>query len=165
MSPCVFCLTFTYSLQFRLFEIEPEAKKIFGFGINDDIKATSGMGRMAVLIHGKRIVDMIDGVLGLLGPDVEMLESFFEDLARRHVSYGVKPQYFSALGKALRLTLEDLMGNSWESGVDQAWKEVLNEIISETSKSMVEEISWKPLDGKRSHQRRMPVEANLFVSR
>jgi hemoglobin-like flavoprotein len=119
----------------RLFELEPETKTIFGFPVKGKIKAT-GMQRIGLLIHGKRIVNMIEGTYALLGPDIDLLEEFLSDLGRRHVSYGVKPRYFQYLGQAFREVLKDILGDLWTDEIDRAWEAVFREITAEMTKSM-----------------------------
>jgi hypothetical protein len=45
---------------------------------------------MGLLIHGQRIVNMIEGTFVLLGPDIDLLDEYLSDLGRRHARYGAK---------------------------------------------------------------------------
>jgi hemoglobin-like flavoprotein len=123
----------------RLFELKPETKAIFGFPVKGKLKAT-GMQRMGLLIHGRRIVSMIQGTFGLLGPDVDLLEEFLFDLGRRHTSYGVKPEYFQYLGQAFQEVLKDILGDMWTDKIDRAWEAVFYEITAEITRSMAPEL-------------------------
>jgi hypothetical protein len=96
---------------FRLFRMEPETKVVFGFKPTQDIE-NHPMLRMGVLVHGAHIVKMLDGVLALLGPDAEMLEEILGQLGQRHQRHGVKTEYFSLLGDAIRETLASIIGIS-----------------------------------------------------
>jgi hypothetical protein len=119
----------------RLFELEPETRAIFGFPVTGKLKVT-GMQRMGLLIHGRRVVSMIHGTFGLLGPDVDLLEDFLFDLGHRHQSYGVKPEYFQYLGQAFQEVLKDILGDLWTDQIDVAWETVFHEITTEITKSI-----------------------------
>jgi nitric oxide dioxygenase len=43
-------------------------------------------------------------------------------LAKRHVSYGAKPEHYPVVGAALLWTLEKGLGPDWTSDVADAWK-------------------------------------------
>ena len=76
----------------RLFELEPEAKVIFGFGANDDVQdLVTGRRFMS---HAKYFIQMIDKAFGMLGPDIELLTEILMDLGQKHVRFGVKPGTF-----------------------------------------------------------------------
>lgn len=53
--------------------------------------------------------------------DLEKLTKDIEELAIRHVKYGVKPEYYSAVGSALFWTLERGLGIDWSKEVAEAW--------------------------------------------
>ena len=42
-------------------------------------------------------------------------------LAKRHVAYGVKPEYFTPVGAALLWTLEQGLGPNWNEETKAAW--------------------------------------------
>jgi len=121
--------------QYSLFELSPSAKVVFGFKEDAVVKAT-GMQKMALLIHGRKLVQMIDGTLVLLGPDVEMMEDFLGDLGGRHKKLGVKPEHFDALGDSLRKVMKENLGKDWRDDVDAAWKDVFTDMAAEIKKSM-----------------------------
>ena len=45
-------------------------------------------------------------------------------LAKRHVSYGAKPEHYPVVGAALLWTLEKGLGDAWTSEVAEAWTTV-----------------------------------------
>jgi hemoglobin-like flavoprotein len=45
-------------------------------------------------------------------------------LARRHVEYGAKPEYFPVVGECLLLTLKERLGIKWNTEVEAAWTSV-----------------------------------------
>lgn len=115
------------------FETEPEAKQLFG--IKSPAKA-SGMQGMALLIHGKRLLDMIGGVVAMLGPDADAAEEYLAELGPRHEAYGVRANYFYAIGKVIPGVLKSLLADSWLPEMDKAWADVFSEIVLVITKSM-----------------------------
>ncbi|HEX7846167.1 MAG TPA: globin domain-containing protein [Chitinophagaceae bacterium] len=51
----------------------------------------------------------------------DQLTHAIEQLAIRHVQYGVKPEHYELVGNTLLWTLGKLLGNSWNSALQQAW--------------------------------------------
>lgn len=119
----------------NLFRAAPGAKAVFGFKPNENIE-DHPRRRIAMLVHGAQIVQMMDGVLMLLGPDVELLEKILGKLGRRHERHGVKKEYFPLLGDAIRETLASINGDNFTDEADAAWKEVFGELSAEIVKSM-----------------------------
>ena len=69
---------------FRLFELEPEAKVIFGFDRNADVSHELAKSPRFTK-HAKYFIQMIDKALGMLGPDIELLTEILLDLGAKHV--------------------------------------------------------------------------------
>lgn len=53
--------------------------------------------------------------------ELEILTKDIEELAIRHVKYGVRPEHYSVVGSALFWTLERGLGIDWNSEVAEAW--------------------------------------------
>lgn len=68
---------------FRLFELEPEAKVIFGF--DKDVGALELAKHDRFNKHATYFIQMIDKALGMLGPDIELLTEILMDLGLKHV--------------------------------------------------------------------------------
>jgi hemoglobin-like flavoprotein len=109
----------------RLFELEPSTKKVFHLDVDMKI---SGMQKMAVLIHGHRIVHMLDSVLSMLGPDMDTVEEILTQLGERHRRYGVKAEYIPLLGQAIRESLKEVIGSEWTDSVHTSWVAVYEAI-------------------------------------
>jgi hemoglobin-like flavoprotein len=117
----------------NLFDRAPETKTIFGFQIKDNIEVNP-MLRMGLLVHGTRMVEMLDSVLDLLGPDTDLLADVLSGLGRRHQKLGVQKAHFPLLGLALRDALAEIMNDSWTDAMEDAWMEVfdcLTEVITQ----------------------------------
>jgi hemoglobin-like flavoprotein len=119
-----------------LFTAEPRTKQVFGFDEQEDVDK-SGLKQIGVLIHAKRLIGMLDTAIGLLGPDLETLTEILSQLGRRHINYGVLPEYFPVMGKAIRDSLAESLQDGWTKEVDDAWCTVYNELSAEIVKSML----------------------------
>jgi hemoglobin-like flavoprotein len=89
----------------RLFEIAPQLKPMF---------------RNPVPEQSKKLLAMIDYVISKLDKLEDILDEVAK-LAKRHVSYGVKPGHYTIVGEALLWTLEKGLGENWDSEVKEAW--------------------------------------------
>jgi hemoglobin-like flavoprotein len=111
----------------QLFEISPETKVIFGFQQKQGNIEKHPMLRMGLMVHGLRIVQMIDEVLNWLGPDVDVLNEILSDLGNRHGRYGVKKEHFVHMGEAIRGALSNILDEKhYTKDVDMAWKEIFD---------------------------------------
>jgi hemoglobin-like flavoprotein len=89
----------------RLFEIAPGVRAMFPEDLREQKKKLIGMLAMAVSnLH------QIDSII----PAVE-------NLAKRHVGYGVKPEHYQPVGEALLWTLEQGLGGDFTPPVRKAW--------------------------------------------
>lgn len=67
-----------------------------------------------------KLLAMVNLIVGRLN-QLDKLTGDISDMARRHVSYGVKAEHYTAVGDALLWTLEQGMGKDWVPEVQQAW--------------------------------------------
>jgi len=70
--------------------------------------------------QAKKLVDMLSVIVGRLD-NLEELMGEIQQLATRHVQYGVKEQYYKAVGTALLWTLQQGLGKDWDEKVKEAW--------------------------------------------
>lgn len=56
-------------------------------------------------------------------PDIQ---AEIEAMGKRHVQYGVKPEHYEIVGKALIGTLETTLGDSWDTETAVAWTNLYN---------------------------------------
>lgn len=120
----------------RLFEKEPQTKKVFGFAI-DYNPSGSELGRMGILIHAIRMIHMFDAALNMLGPDTDTLRDVLQQLGKRHIRYGVKPAFFPYMGKALLETLAETLGDYWTPEMEAAWTVVYEQLSGEIMRSIL----------------------------
>jgi hemoglobin-like flavoprotein len=109
----------------RFFTLEPEAKVIFGFGKDTNPASEELQKSRRFVKHAQYFIQMIDKALGMLGPDIELLTEILLELGKKHVDYGVKPEYFPSMGRALIHSVQSVLGNdAFTEDVKDAWVEV-----------------------------------------
>lgn len=74
--------------------------------------------------HAQFFIQMIDRALALLGPEIELLTEIMLELGEKHVRYGVKPEYFNAMGTALIHAVQTSLGDEFTDDVRADWLEV-----------------------------------------
>jgi hemoglobin-like flavoprotein len=89
----------------RLFEVAPAVKTMFPTEMKEQRKKL--MATLAVVVNG---LGNLDSVLPAASA-----------LAKRHVSYGAKPEHYPVVGGALLWTLEKGLGAAWTPAVADAW--------------------------------------------
>ena len=98
----------------RLFTIAPEVEPLF----KGDMKEQGAklMATLGVVVNGLRDLDKIVPVA--------------QDLAARHVTYGVTPAMYQPVGEALIWTLKQGLGDGFTPEVEAAWTDAYT-ILSE----------------------------------
>jgi len=89
----------------RLFETAPETRALF-------------RGDMAA--QGEKLMAAIAAVVNSLG-EIETIIPVVQDLAKRHVAYGVRPEHYPTVGAALLWTLERGLADDFTPEVAAAW--------------------------------------------
>jgi nitric oxide dioxygenase len=89
----------------RLFEVAPSVKEMFPADLTEQRKKL--MATLAVVVNG---LSNLAAVLPAASA-----------LAKRHVSYGAKPEHYPVVGGALLWTLEKGLGTAWTPDVAAAW--------------------------------------------
>jgi hemoglobin-like flavoprotein len=98
----------------RLFAMDPGARKLFH---ND------------LALQGKKLMDMLNSV-------VESLDRFestvprLAELGRQHAEYGVRPEQYATLEKALLWTLGQALGPNFDAETRAAWQAALQAITT-----------------------------------
>lgn len=140
-----FCFTFDSSFLYvncffllslffvSLFEKSPQSKVLFGFPVEIDPTSKDLLQSKRFKMHAVYMIQMLDTALELLGPDIEMLTDILLDLGVKHRRYGVKPEMFGIMGKALIAMLEKILGpkGSFNDAVREAWIETYGEISND----------------------------------
>lgn len=89
----------------RLFEIAPEVKPLFNGDMSEQGKKL--MGTLAVVVNGLK--------------DLEPIIPVAQNLAIRHVDYGVQVEHYGPVGAALIWTLEQGLGDAFDADTKAAW--------------------------------------------
>lgn len=87
----------------------------------------------------KKLIDTISVLVARL-EHLDELTADIQALAQRHVAYGVKPEYYDAVGSALLWTLQKGLGRDWTPAAEEAWTRCY-QILSETMLSGASTVS------------------------
>lgn len=68
----------------------------------------------------KKLIDMLSSMVARL-EQMEGLQQEINELAKRHVGYGVLPKHYTMVGEALLWTLEKGLGSDWDEETAAAW--------------------------------------------
>ena len=116
----------------NMFTLEPSTKLVFGFQLHHKNIDQHPMLRAGLMVHGLRIVHMIDQILDLLGPDMETLMEILQDVGKRHEKFGVQKEHYTHLGTAIRHTMKHIMKDEqyYTSSIDNAWTHIFDILSS-----------------------------------
>ena len=92
----------------KLFALDPKLKKLF----KNDMKT-----------QGNKLMQMLGAAVGMLN-NLDGLVPVLQDLAKRHVDYGVEEKDYATVGAALLATLSDGLGKEFTPEVKEAWASV-----------------------------------------
>jgi len=67
-----------------------------------------------------KLIDMLNIIIARL-EKLDELKGDIIAVAKRHVDYGVKPEHYNMVGKALVWTLQKAIGNDWTDETRSAW--------------------------------------------
>lgn len=98
----------------RLFELEPEYKKMFKNDMTE---------------QGKKLMKTINIAVEALD-DVEPLVPVLKQMGADHVGYGVKERDYNVVGAALLWTLDKGLGDAFTDEVKNAWGAVYELLAS-----------------------------------
>lgn len=102
----------------KLFELDPELKKIFPA---NDAEAMKGQGN-------KLMTMLSSAVAGLT--NLDRLIPILQDLGKRHVDYKVESSHYDTVGAALLSTLSVGLGDDFTPEVEAAWTETYGVMAS-----------------------------------
>jgi nitric oxide dioxygenase len=71
--------------------------------------------------QGKKLMQVLAVVVRSL-EDLQPLLPSIDDMARRHVSYGVKDEHYAVVGQALIRTLRQGLGTGFSQEMEEAWR-------------------------------------------
>ena len=91
----------------KLFEIDPSLK-------------TGIFGKSDIKVQALRLMQMVDGAVGLLDDPVNLRDVLLK-LGERHVLYGVKEEHYAVVGKAFVATLQAGLKDKLTPEAAAAW--------------------------------------------
>ena len=89
----------------KLFFANPELRKMFPQDMEGQFK---------------KLFDMLDTIVTRL-EHLDELKGDIVTMAKRHEGYGVKPEHYNLVGKALLYTLQKGLGKQWTDEKRSAW--------------------------------------------
>ena len=98
----------------NLFELAPQTRALFA--TEPDVMAVKFSAELAAIVEA-----------------ITSYETFaprVRELAVRHVTYGVQPQHYRAVGQALIRALAAHLGEAWDDDLEAAWRRAYN-LVSE----------------------------------
>jgi hemoglobin-like flavoprotein len=101
--------------------MQPEIKKYFKYENVIDVLEQPAFAQQAVVL-----LDMLDCVIGFLGPDLDPLVADLIDLGARHDRYGVPKYMFVPMGEALVLVIKEYLGDELSDNEARSWKKILD---------------------------------------
>ncbi|MDX5320621.1 MAG: globin domain-containing protein [Bacteroidota bacterium] len=89
----------------RLFEVAPSVKPLFKSPLSE---------------QSVKLMSMLGMVVGHLDK-LDVISSQVAQLAQRHNAYGAKPEHYTVVGECLIWTLEQGLGDDFDSATKEAW--------------------------------------------
>ena len=77
---------------------------------------------------------MIGKTVGMLGEDDATLTRDLLELGKKHVTYGVKAEYFPFMTKSIICMMKEMLGSEFTSTDQKAWEDVLSVLIADMVK-------------------------------
>jgi hemoglobin-like flavoprotein len=114
-----------------LFETCPESKLLFGFPLTIDPRSDALLENQRFLTHATFLLTMIEKTVGLLGENDDQLTETLLGLGRKHMTYGVKPEYFPFMTQAIVKMLKEMIGVEFSEADKKAWEDILGVLITD----------------------------------
>ena len=122
------------SVYCSVFDLCPESKLLFGFPENIDPFSDKLLENKRFLSHASFLLSMIGKTVGMLGEDNEELTKDLLELGKKHVTYGVKAEYFPYMTKSIIIMMKKMLGSEFTPTEEQAWNDILSVLIADMVK-------------------------------
>ena len=113
----------------RLFELDPSVRPLFKGDMKEQERKL--MVTIEIMAKGLSVQEVILPAL--------------QELGKRHVRYGVKPEHYGTVGSALLWTLEQGLGEEFTLDVREAWAEAYN-LMAGAMKEASAEVAETPVE-------------------
>lgn len=107
---------------------------LFGFPETIDPFSDKLLQNKRFLSHGQFLLNMISKTVGLLGENNEELTKDLVDLGKKHVTYGVKAEYFPYMTNSIIIMMKAMLGSEFTPTDQQAWEDILSVLIADMVK-------------------------------
>jgi len=107
---------------------------LFGFPIDIDPKSREILKGKRFLRHAAFLIHMIDMTVNMLGVDNEELVKQMSKLGEKHVTFGVKAEYFPKMTESICYMLKKKIGDTFTYQDQVAWEKVLGALIGDMVK-------------------------------
>ena len=82
----------------------------------------------------QKLIDMLSFIVSRL-ERIDEISSEIQQMAIRHVEYGVKAKHYTDVGEALLYTLEKGLGNDWNEETKEAWSTCYSILTAEMTEA------------------------------
>lgn len=70
----------------------------------------------------------------MIGQDNDKLAKDLVDLGRKHVTYGVKAEFFPYMTQSIMLMMKEILGSEFSESEQEAWEDILSVLIADMVK-------------------------------
>jgi len=109
----------------KLFSLDESVKPMF----KGDMKE-QGRKLMGILNTAVNALDKLDTIIGAV-----------QDMGRRHIDYGVKPEHYDTVGEALIWTLGKGLNDDFTQETKEAWIEVYTLVATTMKEAAAENVT------------------------
>jgi len=107
----------------KLFELDPSLKSMFKSDMAD---------------QRKKLMQILGVAVSSLN-NLEAIVPAVQDLGRRHVKYGVRPQHYNTVAEAILWMLAQTLGQAFTPAIKQSWTEVYT-VLADTMIAAANEV-------------------------
>jgi hemoglobin-like flavoprotein len=107
----------------KLFELDPSLKSMFKSDMSD---------------QRKKLMQILGVAVSSL-KNIEAIVPAVQDLGRRHVKYGVRPQHYNTVAEAILWMLAQTLGATFTPEIKQSWTEVYT-VLADTMIAAANEV-------------------------
>jgi hemoglobin-like flavoprotein len=112
----------------------PAAKLLFGFPESIDPRSDALLRNKRFLTHATFLLSMIHKTVSMLGVDNEELTKTLTELGKKHVTYGVRADYFPFMTKSVVIMMKEMLKDEFTDNDRKVWEDTLSVLIADMVK-------------------------------
>ena len=113
-----------------MFRQNPQSKALFGYSAEADVSFDD----QGLKMHAILMIQMLDTVIEMLGPDSQLVSELLHDLGAKHKAFGVHPKLFDTMGACILNVFENaLFAGKFGKETREAWEDVYSKISQHMS--------------------------------